>query len=107
MNYFLSVLQNYAVFTGRARRSEFWYFALISTLISITLAVIGKTLDFPILRHIYTFAILLPAIGVSIRRMHDIGKSGWYYLIPIYNIILFATAGDIGDNEYGSDPKAV
>jgi len=51
-------------------------------------------------------ATLLPGIGVAIRRMHDVGKSGWFMLIPIYNLILAFTEGDKGPNEYGEDPKA-
>jgi uncharacterized membrane protein YhaH (DUF805 family) len=53
----------------------------------------------------YAMVVLVPNIAVNIRRMHDVGKSGWYMLIPIYNIVLAATPGDIGENQYGSDPK--
>jgi len=56
------------------------------------------------LGNIYSLAVLIPSIAVSARRMHDIGKSGWFMLIPIYNIILFVTEGVKGDNQYGSDP---
>lgn len=55
---------------------------------------------------LYSLAVLLPNIAVAIRRMHDVGKSGWYCLIPIYNIILAATDGEKGSNQYGEDPKA-
>ncbi len=54
---------------------------------------------------IYSLAVMLPYIAVGIRRMHDLGKSGWFILIPIYNLILFATNGVEGENEYGADPK--
>ena len=54
---------------------------------------------------LYGLAIIIPAIAVAVRRMHDVGKSGWYLCIPLYNFILAVTDGDSGDNEYGSNPK--
>jgi len=104
-NYYVGVLKNYTKFDGRARRSEYWYFVLVNLIISFGVGFIGGMLRMPWLGNIYTLAILLPAIGVSIRRMHDINKSGWYILIPIYNIVLAATEGDKGPNQYGPDPK--
>lgn len=59
----------------------------------------------PFIPTIYSLAVLIPGIAVAIRRMHDVGKSGWYILIPIYNLILACTDGDKGQNEYGADPK--
>lgn len=50
-------------------------------------------------------AMLAPSIAVAVRRMHDVGKSGWFVLIPIYNLVLAVTEGDKGTNEYGPDPK--
>jgi len=55
---------------------------------------------------IVTLPLIIPSIAVGVRRMHDVGKSGWFILIPIYNLILAATEGDKGDNQYGPDPKA-
>jgi uncharacterized membrane protein YhaH (DUF805 family) len=105
MNYFLTVLQKYADFDGRARRSEYWFFALISTVISLVITYLGVAMGFPILGTIYSFAVLVPSIAVAIRRMHDVDKSGWYILIPIYNLILAFTEGTKGPNQYGPDPK--
>ncbi|TSJ42808.1 DUF805 domain-containing protein [Mucilaginibacter corticis] len=105
MNYYLAVLKNYAQFTGRARRSEYWYFALFSLIISIILMVIGKAIGFMGLYNIYSLAVLIPSIAVGVRRMHDVNKSGWFILIPIYNLILACTDGTPGDNNYGPDPK--
>lgn len=105
MNYFLAALSKYATFSGRARRAEYWYFALFSMIISFILGFIGGLFNFPLLSSIFSIAILLPSIAVGVRRMHDVGKSGWFILIPIYNIILACTAGDVGPNEYGEDPK--
>jgi uncharacterized membrane protein YhaH (DUF805 family) len=105
MNYFVTVLKKYADFNGRARRSEYWFFALISTVISIVITYLGAAMNFPLLGTIYSLAILVPSIAVLIRRMHDVDKSGWYCLIPIYNIILAFTEGTRGPNQYGPDPK--
>lgn len=105
MNYYLHVLKNYALFTGRARRAEYWQFVGINLLISLGLNLIGGALEFPFLGPVYSLGVLLPSIGVAIRRMHDVGKSGWFLLIPIYNFILAVTEGDKGPNEYGPDPK--
>lgn len=105
MNYYLKVLQNYANFNGRARRAEYWYFFLFNTIASIVVGIIGGLLDFKLLGNLYSLAVLLPSIAVAVRRMHDVGKSGWFILIPIYNFILAVTEGDAGENEYGPDPK--
>ena len=59
-----------------------------------------------ILTDIYSLAILIPSLAVGVRRMHDVGKSGWFLLIPIYSLILAITEGNKGGNQYGSDPKA-
>jgi uncharacterized membrane protein YhaH (DUF805 family) len=106
MNYYLKVLQNYATFSGRARRSEYWYFVLFNAIISIGLGFVSGLMQVPQLVNIYSFAVLIPSIAVGVRRMHDVGKSGWFLLIPIYNLILACTDGINGDNEYGADPKA-
>jgi uncharacterized membrane protein YhaH (DUF805 family) len=106
MNYYLHVLQNYAKFTGRARRSEFWYFFLINSILGFAIGFVGGLIQMPIIATIYSVAVLIPGIAVAVRRMHDVGKSGWFVLIPIYNIILACTNGNTGDNEYGEDPKA-
>lgn len=110
MNWYVAVLKKYTVFTGRARRSEYWYFFLFNMIVSVVLAVLDSVLGFGeagagFLRITYSIAVLLPAIGVGVRRMHDVGKSGWFLLIPIYNLVLACTNGDAGPNEYGPDPK--
>jgi uncharacterized membrane protein YhaH (DUF805 family) len=106
MNYYLKVLQNYATFNGRARRSEYWYFFLFNVIISVVLTFVGGIMGSTILSNIYSLAVLIPGIAVGVRRMHDVGKSGWFLLIPIYNLILAVTEGEKGDNQYGADPKA-
>ena len=108
---YVSVLKKYNDFNGRARRSEYWYFFLINMLVTQAvnftnillfdgLAVIGW------ITMLFNLAILVPSVAVAIRRMHDVGKSGWYALIPFYNLILACTEGTRGVNEYGNDPKA-
>ena len=99
------VLENYANFNGRARRAEYWWFTLANIIVSVVFQVIDSVIGMAILGTIYGLAVLVPGIAVAIRRMHDVGKSGWFILIPIYNLILACTEGDKGPNEYGPDPK--
>ena len=101
VNYYINgITKKYAKFEGRASRAEFWYFILFTLIITAICDVINQRLE-----QVYSIAALVPTIAVAIRRMHDINKSGWFILIPIYNLILYCQAGDIGDNQYGADPK--
>jgi uncharacterized membrane protein YhaH (DUF805 family) len=104
MKYYLSVLKDYAKFSGRASRSEFWYFTLFNFLFSLLFGVIGEFMGQSSLSTGYSLATFIPSIAVLVRRMHDVDKSGWYSLIPIYNIILAVTAGDDSENNYGGKP---
>ncbi len=106
-NYFVKVLKNYANFNGRARRSEYWYYTLFSFIISIILIFADQAIgsEEGILGLIFSLGTIIPSIAVGVRRMHDVGKSGWYLLIPIYNLVLACTNGQTGGNEYGDDPK--
>ena len=117
MNYFLDVIQNkYAQFDGRATRSEYWYFVLFATIAYIIVMVIdgllaGLTGGIPILTIIIGLGLIVPTIAVGIRRLHDIGKSGWWYLlaiVPFVSLILivFFVMDSKDDNEYGENPKA-
>lgn len=113
------VFENYTNFNGRARRSEYWYFVLMNVIIGIAIGIIEGILGLGeyrssnssfylsggIISNLYNLAILLPSLAVGVRRMHDVGKSGWYILIPIYNLVLAVTEGESGTNEYGQDPK--
>lgn len=111
-NYYIKVLKNYTTFTGRARRSEYWYFVLFNIIISMVLAFIDgaagtSTLSGQgIIGGVYSLAVLLPAIAVAIRRMHDVGKSGWFVLIPFYNLYLAVQDSELGTNQYGPNPKS-
>jgi uncharacterized membrane protein YhaH (DUF805 family) len=106
MKYFIIVLNKYATFKGRARRSEYWYFVLFNVLFSIPFSITAVVTDMQFISTMYSLALLLPGIAVAVRRMHDVGKSGWFVLVPIYNLVLACTPGDVGPNEYGEDPKA-
>ncbi|WP_428230905.1 DUF805 domain-containing protein [Flavobacterium sp.] len=106
------VFENYTNFKGRARRKEYWMFFLANAIISIVLGIVdgvsGLTFgaaETGILGLVYSLGVIAPSIAVSVRRMHDVGKSGWFIFIPIYNLILACTEGDKGVNEYGADPK--
>jgi len=113
MNYYLSVLMRYAVFRGRASRTEYWYFFLFNIVIIFVLNLIeyigvaaSETFG-RVLINTYQAAVITPYIAVGVRRMHDVNKCGWFLLIPIYNLILTVTEGTKGNNKYGPDPKEV
>jgi uncharacterized membrane protein YhaH (DUF805 family) len=117
MNYFLDVLKNkYAKFDGRATRSEYWYFILFSTITYIVIMVIdgfiaSVTGGLPVLTILAMLGMIVPSIAVGVRRLHDIGKSGWWYLIalvPFISLILIAffVIDSKEDNIYGPNPKA-
>ena len=115
------VFENYANFNGRARRSEYWYFALMNLIILVIATVLDSVLGFnfaPLpygyLYVLVALATFIPGLAVAVRRLHDVGKSGWFYfivLIPIVGaiwlLVLFFTEGNKGENQYGSDPKDV
>ena len=113
MEWYLQVLQKYTVFDGRARRKEYWMFALINGLIAIGLVVVEGLVGGPgILAMLYWLAVLLPSIAVSIRRLHDTGRPGLWLLlglIPfigwIIVLVLMVLEGDAEQNEYGPNPK--
>lgn len=90
IDWYLKVVRdNYANFSGRARRSEYWYYALCNVLISIVLGIADYLigLEINVLRSIYSLAVFIPGLAVLVRRMHDIGKSGWFvltFLIPVF-----------------------
>ena len=114
MNWYLEVLKKYAVFSGRARRQEYWMFVLISILISIGITVIESMIGSPgIIGMLYSLAVLIPSLAVGARRLHDTGRSGWWLLIglvPLIGVIVlivfFVMDSQEGSNEYGENPKA-
>jgi uncharacterized membrane protein YhaH (DUF805 family) len=122
MEWYLKVLREYANFSGRARRKEFWMFTLMNSIIGMVfiyglgLALIPLSDEEPIAplipSFLYLLIIFLPSLAVQVRRLHDVGKSGWYLLLAfipligtIWLFVLFVTEGDRGPNAYGEDPK--
>jgi len=109
MNWFLKCLKLYAKGEGRARRTEYWMFVLIYFIIAVSLAFVEILItgdgDSNFIVRLFHLAMLVPSAAVGVRRMHDVGKSGWFLLIPIYNLILAVTEGEKGENKYGPDPK--
>jgi len=103
MNYFLEAFKKYADFDGRASRKEFWFFVLFNMIICSAIQIIAGRNS--MLLQLYQLIIIVPIIALAIRRMHDIGKQGWFILIPIYNIILYCKAGDSLINKYGTKPQ--
>jgi|SRR5690625_3294 len=119
MNWYLEVLKKYAVFSGRARRKEYWFFFLFNLIITFVLGFIdGFAGTFSVdagiglLGGIYALAVLLPGIAVSVRRLHDTERSGWWLLISLVPIIGFIVLlvfmvqdSTPGENRYGAHPK--
>lgn len=108
-----AVFSKYATFTGRARRPEFWWFALFSFLSNMAVSFVdfvlfGSAGEYSLFGTLYSLALFIPSLAVGARRLHDIGKSGWWqliWLIPLIGwiilIIWFAKKSDDGPNDYG------
>jgi uncharacterized membrane protein YhaH (DUF805 family) len=113
MNWYLEVLQKYAVFDGRACRTEYWTYALFSALISLVLTFVEGLVDeLPPLVGAYSLAVFLPSIAVTVRRLHDTDRSGWWLLIAfvpcigaIALLLMMVCDSDSGRNRYGVNPK--
>lgn len=139
MHYYFDVLKRYWDFNGRTARKEFWMFVLINAIISIILLTLDVVLGFQIvvfqpaaiggdaaagiapitptplelgiLQNIYALAVFLPCLGLAVRRLHDTGKSGWWWLMNficcigwIVLLVFYVTRGTEGENKYGPDP---
>lgn len=117
-----SVIGKYATFTGRASRSEYWYFILFMVILNIVLGIVDNGLlhttmstpegDVGILGTLAGLALLLPSLGVAVRRLHDVGRSGWWLLLNLTVIgglvvlYWFVQPGTQGPNDHGPDPLA-
>lgn len=117
MSWFMQALKNYAAFEGRARRKEFWFFVLFSMIAMIVAGaidafVITPIIGLPVLMIIVSLGLIVPSISVSIRRLHDTSRSGWWYLlsfIPVAGLVLlvfFFLDTKPETNAYGPSPKA-
>jgi uncharacterized membrane protein YhaH (DUF805 family) len=110
--YFLDVLKNHYVdFGGRVRRETYWMFALFGLVISIVLTIIDAVLGIGFLGFIYSLGVLLPSLGLAVRRLHDTGKTGWWLLISLVPLIglivliVFLATDSHDENSYGPNPK--
>lgn len=113
MKWFFQALEKYAVFNGRARRREYWMFTIFSIILGFLFGFVasateafgfGKDLIGP--AHIaYGIAMFVPGAAVGVRRMHDIGRSGWWLLIPLVSFVFLCMDSQPGENKYGLNPK--
>ncbi len=120
MGWYLEALKKYAVFGGRSRRKEYWYFVLFNVIVSLVLSAVDALLgtfssasNVGLLSGIYGLAVIVPSIAVSVRRLHDIDRTGWWVLIGLVPVIgtivllVFAVLeGTPGENRFGPNPKA-
>ena len=119
MNWYLGALKKYATFEGRARRKEYWFFVLFNVLAIIVLEILDVVLGtfsqetgFGLLSGLYAIAVLLPSLAVTVRRLHDTDRSGWWILInfipligAIVLLIFTLLDGTPGSNRFGPNPK--
>jgi uncharacterized membrane protein YhaH (DUF805 family) len=129
MQYYLKALHNYANFNGRSNRQDYWMFFLFNVIFAIVAMILDRllgttfkmegiyggaqTMPYGYIYLAYALFMLIPGLAIGVRRLHDVGKSGWFMficLIPligaIWLLVLFCTEGKRGDNEYGPDPNA-
>lgn len=125
MKWYLKVLKEYTTFSGRARRSEYWFFVLFNLIFAIIAMVIdnilgtkfeigSQSLPYGYIYLLYVLAVFIPGLAVLVRRLHDVGKSGWWFLIClipivgwIWILVLLFTDSNSGENKYGANPKIV
>lgn len=107
-----TVFSKYATFSGRARRSEFWWFTLFAILVYVVVSIIDAVIKNPVLAIIVALAMVIPGLAVTVRRLHDTGRSGWWYfigLIPLIGAIVLLVFecqdSQPGQNAYGPSPK--
>ena len=117
---YFTVLKKFAKFSGRSRMSEFWIFTLINFVFLIfamildnVIGILLNPIPFGAFFIIYNLLVFLPELALFVRRMHDVGKSGWFVLLSFIPLIgtvwllaLCITEGNPGENKYGPDPKA-
>jgi uncharacterized membrane protein YhaH (DUF805 family) len=112
MNWYLKVLRQCVDFSGRARRKELWMFTLFNFIFGIVAVILDWVFGIELIERAYSFAVLLPGLAVGVRRLHDIGKSGWYCLlalIPVVGwiilLIWYCEDSQAGENKWGVNPK--
>ena len=121
MNWYLEVLKKYAVFEGRAKRKEYWFFVLFNVLISMAMGSIdwlagniNPETGLGLFSGLYALGVMIPGMAVSVRRLHDTGRSGWWLLItfvPVIGAIVFlyfmVLDSNPETNEYGPSTKGI
>ena len=121
MNWYLKCLKQYADFSGRARRQEYWMFVLFNMIFAIVAIIIDNVvgtespeLGYGVFNGLYTLAVFIPGVAVAVRRLHDVGKSGWMFfigLIPLVGTIwlsvLMVKDSQQGTNKWGENPKEI
>lgn len=119
MYWYMLALQKYAVFSGRAQRKEYWYFYLFTVLITLALAILDmligsfdKVSGVGVLSGLYSLAVLIPNLAVTVRRLHDTNRSGWWFLVVlvpfiggIVLLVFLVQDSTPGPNQYGANPK--
>ena len=114
MNYYKEAFQRFADFEGRSRRSAYWYFVLFNFLAAMAAAAIDALVGYPIFYIVYALAAFIPGLAVLVRRLHDTGRSGWWFwivLVPIVGaivlLVFLCTDSSPGENQYGPNPKEI
>ncbi|MGR5206867.1 MULTISPECIES: DUF805 domain-containing protein [Vibrio] len=120
-DWYLGVIRNYTGFSGRARRQEYWYFTLVNILVNLVMNIIDRIMgnvfqieNFGLFGVLYALFILIPSLAVTVRRLHDTDRTGWWVFIAIIPIIGFLVMlyflvqdSEEGTNQYGDNPKTV
>ncbi|MCA1055692.1 DUF805 domain-containing protein [Rossellomorea aquimaris] len=114
MSWYIKVIKNYVNFGGRARRKEYWMFALINFLIAMGILLIQSLVGIDgWLSGLYSLFVFLPSLAVAVRRLHDTGRSGWWILISLIPIIgaivilvFMCLEGESQSNKWGQNPKS-
>ncbi len=114
MHWYLYVIKNYAVFRGRATRTEYWMFFLFNLLFTFVLGYLDGVMEMGVLSLVYSLFILLPSIAVAVRRLHDTGRTGWWLLLTLIPLIgglvilvFLVLDSEEGENEYGANLKQI
>ena len=121
MSWYVDALKKYAVFNGRSRRREYWVFSLCNLMVFVVFVVIqglrlgmAAELAMAVIETLFFLAVLIPALAVAVRRLHDTGRSGWWLLIgfvPIVGlvvlIVFLVLDSQTGENRYGPNPKGI
>ncbi|MFI5734122.1 DUF805 domain-containing protein [Kribbella sp. NPDC051587] len=117
MHWYVEVLKKYAVFRGRARRKEYWLYTLVNLVVSIVLAIVDRLLGtdgrIDLISGVYGLLVLVPTLAVTVRRLHDTDRSGWWILLNLFPVVGWLVVlvfnvmdGTPGPNRHGADPKS-